>query len=121
MILDFLIINSTNFYTSLIILSIFFINDKYLYYLLITDVILNGFPLVTIMIIILNKLKVLILKYIKNNIYTLLFISLLNYYLFGIFIYGSVDFYIIKFLFSNLIINLILYYLSIKYILKKYN
>ncbi|HHX32961.1 MAG TPA: hypothetical protein GX713_01900, partial [Mollicutes bacterium] len=65
MIIDFLILNNTNLYSFIIVLSIFILNDKLLYYILTLDIILNGFPFITILIIFLNKFIIYIFKYIK--------------------------------------------------------
>ena len=62
MIIDFLSLNCFNVYLLSIILFLFCLNDKLLYYLLIIDLIINGIPFVTITITLLYLLNKNIFK-----------------------------------------------------------
>ena len=62
MLLDFLSINYFNIYLVSIIIFIFIINDKLMYYILSLDLIINGIPFISMIIIILYYLNKAILK-----------------------------------------------------------
>lgn len=124
MIIDFLVLNITNIYIASFLLSILYLNDKFLYSILIIDILLNGTPLITIIIIILFQLKKNIFKIINQNIFTLMLLLTCYYFIFGIFIYivyNDFNLYIINYLLKYLAINLIIYYTGIKYLTSKYN
>ena len=124
MVIDFLSVNYANIYLSTILLYIFILNKKNIYYILIIDLILNGVPFITLII--------LILYYLNKNIFNILNDSFLNkylllvlyYFLFGIILYSifnKFNMYIINHLFNNLIYNLIYYYIGLKIIDKRKN
>ncbi len=124
MILDFLIINTTSIYIASILLSILYLNDKFLYLILIIDIIINGFPIITIIIMILFRFKEIIFRTINQNTLTLMLLLTSYYFIFGIIIYGiynEFNMFIINYLFKFLVINLIIYYVGIKYFTSKYN
>lgn len=124
MIIDFLMINTINIFSAFVLLAIFYLNDKMLYYILFIDLILNDFPLTTIIIIILFKFNKFIFKYLNENIYTQIVMMMLYYLIFGIISYGfynELNISIINFLIKNLSINLLFYYLGIKFLNEKYS
>lgn len=124
MIIDFIVINITNIYLASILLSVLYLNDKNLYLILIVDIILNNFPIITILIIILYKFQHLIFKFINKNIITEMIILTIFYFIFGVLLYGiynNLDSYILSYLLKYLTINLIIYYIGIKYLKSKYN
>ena len=122
MIIDFLSLNCFNVYLLSIILFLFCLNDKLLYYLLIIDLIINGIPFVTITITLLYLLNKKILKYINNNFINKYIFLIIYYFLFSIILYSifnKFNLYIIKFLINNLPYNLIYYYIGLKILNKK--
>ena len=124
MIIDFLSINIINIYLATIILSILNLNEKKLYFILIIDIILNNFPIITIIIIIFYIFKNLVFKYINENIISKMLLLTIYYFIFGIIIYGThnkLNLYIFNYLLRYLIINLIIYFIGIKYLNSKYN
>ncbi len=123
-ILDFLTINLTKIFLASILLSIFYLNDKKLYLILFFDIILNQIPFITIILILFYKANQIFFHYISKNIYSSMLLLIIYYFLFGILIYGiynPLNLYIFKLLLNNLLINLIIYYLGIKFINYKYN
>lgn len=124
MIIDFLVLNITNIYIASFLLSVLYLNDKFLYLILIIDILLNGIPLITIIIIILFQFKKNIFKIINQNVFTLMLLLTCYYFIFGILIYiiyNDFNLYIINYLLKYLAINLIIYYTGIKYLTSKYN
>lgn len=122
MIIDFLSINCFNVYLLSIILFLFCLNDKLLYYLLIIDLIINGIPFVTITITLLYLLNKNIFKYLNNNFINKYIFLIIYYFLFSIILYSifnKFNLYIIKFLINNLPYNLIYYYIGLKILNKK--
>lgn len=122
MIIDFLSINCFNVYLLSIILFLFCLNDKLLYYLLIIDLIINGIPFVTIIITLLYLLNKNIFKYLNNNFINKYIFLIIYYFLFSIILYSifnKFNLYIIKFLINNLPYNLIYYYIGLKILNKK--
>lgn len=122
MIIDFLSLNCFNVYLLSIILFLFCLNDKLLYYLLIIDLIINGIPFVTITITLLYLLNKNILKYLNNNFINKYIFLIIYYFLFSIILYSvfnKFNLYIIKFLINNLPYNLIYYYIGLKILNKK--
>ncbi len=122
MIIDFLSLNCFNVYLLSIILFLFCLNDKLLYYLLIIDLIINGIPFVTITITLLYLLNKSIFKYLNNNFINKYIFLIIYYFLFSIILYSifnKFNLYIIKFLINNLPYNLIYYYIGLKILNKK--
>ena len=122
MIIDFLSLNCFNVYLLSIILFLFCLNDKLLYYLLIIDLIINGIPFVTITITLLYLLNKNIFKYLNNNFINKYIFLIIYYFLFSIILYSvfnKFNLYIIKFLINNLPYNLIYYYIVLKILNKK--
>lgn len=122
MIIDFLSLNCFNIYLLSIILFLFCLNDKLLYYLLIIDLIINGIPFVTITITLLYLLNKNIFKYLNNNFINKYIFLIIYYFLFSIILYSifnKFNLYIIKFLINNLPYNLIYYYIGLKILNKK--
>lgn len=122
MIIDFLSLNCFNVYLLSIILFLFCLNDKLLYYLLILDLIINGIPFVTITITLLYLLNKNIFKYLNNNFINKYIFLIIYYFLFSIILYSifnKFNLYIIKFLINNLPYNLIYYYIGLKILNKK--
>ncbi|MDD4706459.1 MAG: hypothetical protein PHS24_04550 [Bacilli bacterium] len=124
MIIDFLVLNFTNIYIASFLLSVLYLNNKFLYLILVIDVLLNGIPLITIILIILFKFKMNIFKIINQNTFTLMLLLTGYYFIFGILIYSihnEFNLFIINYLLKYLVINLIIYYTGIKYLTNKYN
>ena len=122
MIIDFLSLNCFNVYLLSIILFLFCLNDKLLYYLLIIDLIINGIPFVTIIITLIYLLNKNIFKYLNNNFINKYIFLIIYYFLFSIILYSifnKFNLYIIKFLINNLPYNLIYYYIGLKILNKK--
>lgn len=122
MIIDFLSLNCFNVYLLSIILFLFCLNDKLLYYLLIIDLIINGIPFVTITITLLYLLNKNIFKYLNNNFINKYIFLIIYYFLFSIILYSifnKFNLYIIKFSINNLPYNLIYYYIGLKILNKK--
>lgn len=122
MIIDFLSLNCFNVYLLSIILFLFCLNDKLLYYLLIIDLIINGIPFVTIIITLLYLLNKNIFKYLNNNFINKYIFLIIYYFLFSIILYSIFNKFnlsIIKFLINNLPYNLIYYYIGLKILNKK--
>lgn len=122
MIIDFLSLNCFNVYLLSIILFLFCLNDKLLYYLLIIDLIINGIPFVTITITLLYLLNKNIFKYLNNNFINKYIFLIIYYFLFSIILYSifnKFNLYIIKFLINNLPYNLIYYYIGLKILNKR--
>ena len=120
--IDFLSLNCFNVYLLSIILFLFCLNDKLLYYLLIIDLIINGIPFVTITITLLYLLNKNIFKYLNNNFINKYIFLIIYYFLFSIILYSifnKFNLYIIKFLINNLPYNLIYYYIGLKILNKK--
>ncbi len=124
MILDFLIINSTNLFVTSILLNTIYLTDQKLYLILIIDIVLNKIPIITIILILLYIIRIVIFKYIKETTFTLLFLLVIYYFIFGLLIYGiynGLSSYIWHYLIENFILNLIIYVVGLKYLLSKYN
>lgn len=122
MLLDFLSVNYFNIYLVSIIIFIFTINDKLMYYILLLDLIVNGIPFISMIIIILYYLNKSILKRINACFINKYILSIIYYFLFSIILYSifnKFNLYIIKYLINNLPLNLIYYYISLKIIDRK--
>ncbi len=124
MILDFLSLNLTNILLCSVLVNIFYLTDKKVYFILGIDILLNGIPFTTILIILLYYLNNFIFKFISKSFLTKYLLIIIYYFLFNIILYSifhTFDFYIIKYAFNNLIYNLIFYFISLKYLDDKYN
>lgn len=122
MIIDFLSLNCFNIYLLSIILFLFCLNDKTLYYILIIDLIINGIPFVTIIMTLLYLFNKNVFKYLNNNFINKYIFLIIYYFLFSIILYSifnKFNLYIIKFLINNLPYNLIYYYIGLKILNKK--
>lgn len=122
MLLDFLSINYFNIYLVSIIIFIFIINDKLIYYILSLDLVINGIPFISMIIIILYYLNKAILKKVNASFINKYVLSIIYYFLFSIILYSifnKFNLYIIKYLINNLPLNLIYYYISLKIIDRK--
>ena len=122
MLLDFLSINYFNIYLVSIIIFIFIINDKLIYYILSLDLIINGIPFISMIIIILYYLNKTILNKVNASFINKYVLSIIYYFLFSIILYSifnKFNLYIIKYLINNLPLNLIYYYISLKIIDRK--
>lgn len=122
MLLDFLSVNYFNIYLVSIVIFIFIINDKLMYYILLLDLIINGIPFISMIIIILYYLNKSILKRINACFINKYILSIIYYFLFSIILYSifnKFNLYIIKYLINNLPLNLIYYYISLKIIDRK--
>ena len=122
MLLDFLSINYFNIYLVSTITFIFIINDKLIYYILSLDLIINGIPFISMIIIILYYLNKAILKRINASFINKYVLSIIYYFLFSIILYSifnKFNLYILKYLINNLPLNLIYYYISLKIIDRK--
>mgnify|MGYP004549642873 FL=1 len=122
MLLDFLSVNYFNIYLVSIIIFIFIINDKLMYYILLLDLIINGIPFISMIIIILYYLNKSILKRINACFINKYILSIIYYFLFSIILYSifnKFNLYIIKYLINNLPLNLIYYYISLKIVDRK--
>lgn len=123
MFIDFIVLNSVNIFIASILLNTVYLNDKTLYFILLFDIILNGFPIITIIIILMYYLKLFIFKYFKENIYTLLILLTIYYFMFGTLIYGIynvLSLYIYKYLIKYYLFNLVVFIIGLKYIGSKY-
>ena len=123
MILDFIVINSINIFMASILLNTIYLNDKMLYLILFFDIILNGFPIITIIIILMYYFKLFIFKYFNENIYNLLILLTIYYFIFGTLIYGIynvLSLYIFKYLIKYYLFNLVIFIIGLKYIDSKY-
>lgn len=117
MFLDYLALNLSNLYLCTVILLTLDLTNQKLYYLLIIDLIINGFPFVTIIIILLSYFNEFIFRYLNKNPLNKLIIIVTDYFLFGIILYSIFNKFnlnIIIYLFKNLFINLIIYYFVLK-------
>lgn len=117
MILDTIIYNLTNTIIISVITNIYYLNNKRLFLILITDIIINKYPFITITIILLYYLNKNIFKYLSNKFITKYILLIIYYFIFGITIYSiynKFNFYIIEVLFNNLIYNAIFLYLVLK-------
>ncbi|MDD4188245.1 MAG: hypothetical protein PHX04_05785 [Bacilli bacterium] len=121
--LDFIILNSVNIFMASVLLNTVYLNDKILYLILILDIILNGFPIITIIIIIMYYFKIIIFKNINENIINLLILLSIYYFIFGTLIYGiynNLSLYIGTYLIKNYLFNLMIFIIGLKYIFSKY-
>ena len=119
MLIDFLVLNLTNIYLATILLLIFKLNDKRLYLLLTFDLILHGLPIITIIMIFFYIIKQIIFKCLNETFITKYLLIIIYYFIFGILIYGiynGISSFIFHILWQNLIINMIILFLGLKYL-----
>ena len=119
MLFDFLVLNLTNITTATILLSIFNLNNRRLYFLLAIDLILHGIPIITIIIIVLFCLKNVLFNYINDLFITRYILIIVYYFIFGILIYGihnGISSFVFNVLWQNLLVNMIILFFGLKYI-----
>lgn len=124
MIVDTFVYNADGILLVSLLLYIFCLNDRALYFILIVDIILNGIPFITFLIILLYYLNKMIFRYINNSFINMFIMIIIYYFLFGITIfsiYNQFNIYIIKMLLNNAIYNIIYYFFGLLYIRGKYN
>ncbi len=124
MIIDFLTLNLTNILLCTVLINIFYLNDKRVYLLLTLDILINGIPFTTILIILLFYLNKSIFKFFNNSFLLRYILIIFYYFLFNVILYSifnTFNFYVIKWTVNNLFYNAIIYYLSLKYLDGKYN
>ncbi len=122
--IDFITLNLVHILLCSVLINIFYLNDKKVYFLLIFDILINGIPYTTIIIILLYYLNRFIFKFVNRNFWTKYILIILYYFLFNIILYSifnTFNLYIIKYTFNSLIYNALFYFLSLKYIDSKYN
>lgn len=122
--IDFITLNLVHILLCSVLINIFYLNDKKVYFLLIFDILINGIPYTTIIIILLYYLNRFIFKFVNRNFWTKYILIILYYFLFNIILYSifnTFNLYIVKYTFNNLIYNALFYFLSLKYIDSKYN
>lgn len=117
MVLDFISINCFNIYLLSIIIFIFYLTDKTIYYILTIDLIINGIPFITIIIILLYLFNNNIFRYLNDNFINKYIMMIIYYFIFSIILYSifnKFNLYLIKYLINNLPYNLIYYYIVLK-------
>lgn len=117
MVLDFISINCFNIYLLSIIVFIFYLNDKAIYYILTIDLIINGIPFITIIITLLYLFNNNIFRYLNDNFINKYIMMIIYYFIFSIILYSifnKFNLYLIKYLINNLPYNLIYYYIVLK-------
>ena len=124
MIIDTLILNTKGILLCSLLLYVFYLNDRNIYFLLCTDIVLAGIPFCTMIIIVLYYLNKHIFKIINNTFINELICLVLYYFIFGIIlysIYNEFNYYIVKLLINNLGYNLIFYIFGLLWLRSKYN
>lgn len=124
MIIDFLILNTNSILSCTMLLNIFNLTEKKLYYLLCLDLIINGVPFVTIILLLLYYLNMIIFKYLNNSFLNKYICLIIYYFVFNIVLYSifnHISMFIINKLIDNLAFNLLFYYVGLKYLEDKYN
>ena len=124
MIIDTLIINTKGILLCSLLLYVFYLNDRNIYFLLCTDIVLAGIPFCTMIIIVLYYLNKHIFKIINNTFINELICLVLYYFIFGIIlysIYNEFNYYIVKLLINNLGYNVIFYIFGLLWLRSKYN
>ena len=120
LLLDNIINTYLNIFSCLIILSIFNLNKKNYFILLIIDIILNKIPFVSIIILLLYYLNTLLFKYIVNNNFNKFIFSLVYYFIFTSILYFISKnnynyFYYLKTNILSFIFNFFIYLIYIFY------
>jgi hypothetical protein len=124
MIIDYLSINLININLCSVLLFVFNLNKKNIFYLLILDLIINGIPFITLIIVLFYYLNKVIFKYLNNNFINNFLLLIAYYFLFNIVLFSIFNYYnpyVFKIIINNLIYNIILYYIGLKYLTDKYN
>lgn len=124
MIIDFITYNYTNILLFTVLLNIFNLNNKRLYFILLIDILINGIPFITIILILLYFFNLKVFNYLNNNFLNKYLLLIVYYFIFGIIIYSifnKFNLYIIKLLIINLFYNLLYFYIGLKYIENKYS
>lgn len=124
MIIDFITYNYTNILLFTVLLNIFNLNNKRLYFILLIDILINGIPFITIILILLYFFNLKVFNYLNNNFLNKYLLLIVYYFIFGIIIYSifnKFNLYIIKLLIINLIYNLLYFYIGLKYLENKYS
>jgi hypothetical protein len=124
MIIDMFIFNLTHIYLEVILINLYHLNNKRLMLILLLDLILNGVPFITIIIILLSFFNKVLFNYLNYNFINKLIVIIIDYFLFGIILYSvfnKFNYYIIDLLLKNFYLNLIVYFLLLKYEDVKYN
>jgi hypothetical protein len=124
MIIDMFIFNLTNIYLEVILINLYHLNNKRLMLILLLDLILNGVPFITIIIILLSFFNKVLFNYLNYNFINKLIVIIIDYFLFGIILYSvfnKFNYYIIDLLLKNFYLNLLVYFLLLKYEDVKYN
>ncbi len=124
MIIDTLILNTKGILLCSLLLYVFYLNDRNIYFLLCTDIVLAGIPFCTMIVIVLYYLNKHIFKIINNTFINELICLVLYYFIFGIVlysIYNEFNYYIVKLLINNLGYNLIFYIFGLLWLRSKYN
>lgn len=117
MVLDFISINCFNIYLLSIIIFIFYLTDKTIYYILTIDLIINGMPFITIIITLLYLFNNNLFRYLNDNFINKYIMMIIYYFIFSIILYSifnKFNLYLIKYLINNLPYNLIYYYIVLK-------
>lgn len=124
MIIDTLILNTKGILLCSLLLYVFYLNDRNIYFLLCTDIVLAGIPFCTMIVIVLYYLNKNIFKVINNTFINELVCLVLYYFIFGIVlysIYNEFNYYIVKLLIYNLGYNVIFYIFGLLWLRSKYN
>ncbi len=124
MIIDFITYNYTNILLFTVLLNIFNLNNKRLYFILLIDILINGIPFITIILVLLYFFNLKVFNYLNNNFLNKYLLLIIYYFIFGIIIYSifnKFNLYIIKLLISNLFYNLLYFYIGLKYLENKYS
>ena len=124
MIIDFITYNYTNILLFTVLLNIFNLNNKRLYFILLIDILINGIPFITIILILLYFFNLKVFNYLNNNFLNKYLLLIVYYFIFGIIIYSifnKFNLYIIKLLIINLFYNLLYFYIVLKYLENKYS
>lgn len=124
MIIDFITYNYTNILLFTVLLNIYNLNNKRLYFILLIDILINGIPFITIILILLYFFNLKVFNYLNNNFLNKYLLLIIYYFIFGIIIYSifnKFNLYIIKLLISNLFYNLLYFYIGLKYLENKYS
>lgn len=124
MIIDFITYNYTNILLFTVLLNIYHLNNKKIYIILLIDILINGIPFITIILILLYFLNLKIFNYLNNNFINKYITIIIYYFIFGIIIYSifnKFNLYIIKLLINNLFYNLLYFYVGLKYLENKYS
>ena len=124
MIIDFLTLNLVHILLCTVLINIFYLNDKKIYLILSLDILINGIPFTTILIILLYYLNNFIFKFMNNTFLNKFILIIIYYFLFNITLYSifnTFNYYIIIYTLDNLIYNALFYYFSLKYLQDKYN